>query len=290
LTKATVNGLLLALTAKGFADYSRTAIKTMGDPLALAGVDHGTRALAQALWWNRRIQAMKDEAASAAPPVEVQISRPRSERETLQYLRTRGVPAIPQHLANSRDEAVSAAKASGGAVALKIASPDIAHKTEAGGVLLGLQGVEQIGAAYEQILANVRKHHPEADIDGVLVSPMREKRLELFVGTMRDPSWGPVILVGLGGIYVEVLKDTVLRPLPITRSDAIEMLQSLRAAALLKGYRGAPRVDLESAAGVIVKIGDAALALGPQLVSLEINPLSCSGETIEALDALAVWE
>ncbi|MET0986787.1 MAG: acetate--CoA ligase family protein [Steroidobacteraceae bacterium] len=289
LAKPESNGLLLTLVAKGFNANQREIIKEMGGPLALSSIDHGARALAQVMWWNRRNQEMKQEAALPPKNIVPERAKPQSERETLQYLRARGVPVVPQRLATSRDDAIAAAKSLGDVVVLKIASPDIAHKTEAGGVQLGLKGSDQVGAAYDAILASVRKHQPNARIDGVLVSPMREKRLELFVGTMRDPSWGPVILAGLGGIYVEVLKDTALRPLPITRADAVEMLQSLRAARLLQGYRGMPGVDLDAAADAIVKIGDAALALGPDLVALEINPLSSNGKTVEALDALAVW-
>jgi succinyl-CoA synthetase beta subunit len=119
---------------------------------------------------------------------------------------------------------------------------------------------------------------------------MRDRGVELFVGTMRDPQWGPVIAVGLGGIFVEALKDTSLRLLPVTDDEALEMLDSLRGKVLLDGFRGAPVVDRKAAAKAIVAIGNAALALGPDLVSLEINPLLVQGDRVEALDGLTVWE
>jgi succinyl-CoA synthetase beta subunit len=178
----------------------------------------------------------------------------------------------------------------GGAVALKIASPDIQHKTEIGGVALGLSGDAEVAAAYQAMLARVTAARPDARIDGVIVSPMRSQGTELFVGTMRDPHWGPAIAVGLGGVFVEVLKDTSLRLLPITEKDALSMLDELRGAALLDGFRGAPAVDRLAAARAIVAIGNAALALGPDLLCLEVNPLLATQGRIEALDGLTVWE
>lgn len=300
-TKPDVNGVLATVTVKALGDVSRQVIADLGEPFVLAGIDHGARALSNAAWWNRRVEELTAQGVGshqnegshqgldhAVGPASAG-ARPRSERDTLQYLKDCGVPVIPQTLARSQQEAVAAAKSLSGPVVLKIASADIAHKTEAGGVRLDLATAQQVGEAYETILQSVRRFKPEARIDGVLVSPMRERRLELFVGTMRDPLWGPVILAGLGGIWVEVLQDTALRLLPITHAEAKEMLQSLRAAKLLQGYRGLPGIDLDAAARILVTIGAAALALGPDLVTLEINPLSGSGSQLEALDALAVW-
>jgi hypothetical protein len=140
------------------------------------------------------------------------------------------------------------------------------------------------------MLARVAEARPDARLDGAIVSPMRGKGTELFVGTMRDPQWGPAIAVGLGGVFVEVLKDTSLRLLPVTEEDALQMLDELRGRALLDGFRGAPAVDRRAAARAIVAIGDAALALGPDLLCLEVNPLLATQDRIEALDGLTVWE
>lgn len=140
------------------------------------------------------------------------------------------------------------------------------------------------------MIARVTTAKPEAKIGGVIVSPMRDKGVELFVGTMRDPQWGAAIAVGLGGVFVEALKDTSLRLLPIRESDALEMLAELRGSILLDGFRGATPVDREALARMIVAIGQAALALGPDLVALEVNPLLAVGNTIEALDGLTVWQ
>lgn len=218
--------------------------------------------------------------------------RPDGERAVLEHLAAHGVPIVPAVLAGSADEAVAAARSMDAAVVLKIASPDIQHKTEVGGVALNLRGDEAVRNAYETTLARVGAAKPAAKIDGVIVSPMRgtDSGLELFVGTMRDPQWGPSIAVGLGGVWIEALKDSSLRLLPVTRDDALAMLRELRASSLLDGFRGAAPVDRAALADIVVAIGDAALALGPELVSLEVNPLLAAEGRIEALDGLAVWE
>jgi succinyl-CoA synthetase beta subunit len=128
-----------------------------------------------------------------------------------------------------------------------------------------------------------------ARVDGVLVAPMRSNGLELFVGCTRDAQWGHVIAVGLGGVWVEVLQDVSLRPLPIDAAEVKRMFGELRGAKLLQGVRGMPAADLDTLAAVVARIGDAAVALGPDLEALEVNPLWVRGADVEALDALAVW-
>ena len=137
--------------------------------------------------------------------------------------------------------------------------------------------------------ASWRRRRHGARVDGVLVAPMRSGGLELFVGCTRDPQWGPVIAVGLGGVWVEVLQDVALRPLPIDGAEVKRMLAELRGAKLLHGVRGMPAADLDAVADVIARIGDAAVALGADLEALEVNPLWVRGAEVEALDALAVW-
>lgn len=172
---------------------------------------------------------------------------------------------------------------------LKIASPDIAHKIEIGGVKLGLAGGEAVSDAFRTIMANAARHAPDARIDGVLVAPMRSDGLEMFAGVARNTDWGHVLAIGMGGVWVELLNDTALRPLPVSPADVLEMLDELRAAPFLKGYRAAEPADLPRLAEVIVAIGNAALALGDGLASLEVNPLLVTGDRIEALDGLAVY-
>jgi succinyl-CoA synthetase beta subunit len=152
-------------------------------------------------------------------------------------------------------------------------------------------GVEEAAAAdaYDRILASVRARAPEARVEGVLVAPMRTGGVELLVGVARDPQWGLVLAVGLGGFWVEALDETALCLLPATVADVAAAIGSLRAARLLRGYRGTPPTDLDRLADVALRIGRAAAACGPELAALEVNPLFVCGDRIEALDALATW-
>lgn len=270
------------MTEAGRALLAETGLQYFG-----SGVPHALAAIGAAFAWAGRQE--QPQGPQPAPPA-LRDARPQSEAATLAYLAEQGVPVIPQALALDQAAAVAAAAAFGGPVALKIASADIPHKSDSGGVLLNLSGAAAVAAGYHRILANVRAARPDAAIEGVLVAPMRGGGVELFVGVLRDPLWGPAIAVGLGGIWVEALRDTSLRLLPVSPADVLEMLAELRGARLLEGYRGSAAVDRDAAATAIARIGDAALALGPRLVSLEVNPLLATPAGVEALDALAVWE
>lgn len=168
---------------------------------------------------------------------------------------------------------------------LKIASADIQHKSDIGGVALNVAGDDAVAAAFRRIMAAAPAG---TKVDGVLVSPMRERGLELFVGCTRDPQWGPVLAVGLGGLFVEVLQDVALRILPVTPAEVRRMLGELKGAAMLHGQRGIPAADLDAVSEAIARIGDAAVALGPKLDALDVNPLWVRGSQVEALDGLAV--
>jgi acyl-CoA synthetase (NDP forming) len=214
---------------------------------------------------------------------------PQSERETVDYLKRFGVPVVPQVLATDAKQAAAAARDMNGPVVLKIASPDIAHKTEVGGVVLNLQGDDAVEAAFRRIMDAAASAMPKARLDGVIVSPMRKGGIELFTGVRVDAQWGPVIALGLGGVWIEALQDVSLRLLPVTPADVEQMVSELRGAKLLQGFRGAPPVDVAKLADAVARIGDAALALGATLDTLEVNPLLADGARIEALDALATY-
>lgn len=276
-------GIMFSHTMRPASELTQQIVQEAGLSYLPCGVQHGLAALGRVCAWT----AMSVDTRPVAPsPV---TTRPDSEQATLQFLSARGVPVIPMRIARNADDAADIARAFGGAVALKIASPDIQHKSDIGGVVLDVSDLA-VTEAYRRIIDNVVTRRPDARIDGVAVAPMRKGGLELFVGTMRDPQWGPVLAVGLGGIWVEALRDTSLRLLPVAEAEVGKMLDELRGSKLLDGFRGAPAVDRAALARVIVSIGDAALALGPDLVSLEINPLRVSGAQIEALDALVEWE
>jgi hypothetical protein len=179
---------------------------------------------------------------------------------------------------HSVNEAVLAAERLGYPVALKISGAGIAHKSDIGGVALNLSSATSVREAYTRMPSS----------DGALVATMRSGGHELLAGVTVDPTFGPVLAVGLGGIWVETLRDVALRVLPIERADALEMLEELRAAPLLHGARGGEPVDPGSVADVLVRVTDAAAMLGPSLEALEVNPLWCNGRQVEALDVLIV--
>jgi succinyl-CoA synthetase beta subunit len=194
---------------------------------------------------------------------------------------------VPGALVTSADDAVRAARQAGLPVALKICSAQITHKSDIGGVALNLRTDEEIRAAYDRVRASASQV-PGAGVDGVLVTTMRPGGTELLAGVTVDPAFGPVLAVGLGGVWVEVLADTALRLLPVDRAGVKQMLGELKGAPLLNGVRGATPADLDALAGVIVAIADAALSLGGTLRALEVNPLRVAGTQVEALDVLVV--
>ena len=284
-----VRFLAISNTVKYVSDRSRAEVEAAGMPYLPCGLDVGMKALRHALRWS----AWQREGAGAAstPPAHVATPAclPTSEAESMAYLAGAGVVVVPQVLAASGAMAASAAAAMGGPVVLKIASPDIAHKTEVGGVLLNLQGDAAVAEGFRRIVSSAQSALPEARLDGVVVSPMRRGGVELFVGVRRDEQWGHVMALGLGGVWIEALKDVSLRVLPVSPAEVRRMVTELRGASLLDGFRGATPVNLDELARMVSRIGDAALALGDTLDTLEVNPLLAEGDRIEALDALATY-
>jgi hypothetical protein len=185
-------------------------------------------------------------------------------------------------------EAKEFAQEFGGCVALKIASSALAHKSDIGGVLLNVE-VDQVTGAFDDLENRLAVALPEATLDGVLVGPMRTGGVELLVGVVTDPTWGKVLSLGLGGIWVEVLGDVALRVLPVGRDDIATMLKELRGAALLSGARGTRPVNMERLVTVVHQIAQLADGLGAALDTLEVNPLRVDGDIVEVLDALALW-
>ena len=195
---------------------------------------------------------------------------------------------MPSRLATTADAAVAAALLLGFPVVLKVASADVVHKTDPVGVALDVRGPDEVARAFASITESVRSARPRARLDGVLVSPMRLGGAELLVGVRRDPAWGPVLAVGLGGVWVEALNDTSLRLLPVGVDEVVEALNELRGAALLRGGPGRPPVSLTRVAEVVVAIAAVAAGLGEALETLEVNPLWAAGDDVEVLDALVV--
>ncbi|RFA11317.1 acyl-CoA synthetase [Subtercola boreus] len=194
------------------------------------------------------------------------------------------VPLVPASLATDAAEAIAAARDIQGPVVLKICSAEVAHKTELGGVLLDVAGDDAVGAGFEALTERARQ--AGVNLEGVLVSPFRKGGIELLVGVTRDPDWGLVLAVAFGGALVELLDDSALRLLPVSRAEVLRMLGELRGSRLLSGFRGSDAVDLDQVANAVVAIADTALALGPDLESFEVNPLRVSADAVEGLDVL----
>ncbi len=264
----------------------------------LPGLDVGLGALGKAMRWleNRGTAGLGDAAAAAGtaviPPRAAAAGGPWSEAEARDLLTASGVPVVPGGLARSADEAVALALEAGLPVALKICSAQIIHKSDIGGVALGLSSEAEVRAAYEKVTAAgadfLGAGVPGATVDGVLVTPMRGSGVELLAGVTVDPTFGPVLAVGLGGVWVEVLADTSLRVLPAGAGEVKQMLGELRGSALLRGARGTKPADLDAVAEAIAGIGRTALSLGGALRALEVNPLWVNGDQVEALDVLVI--
>ncbi|MCC7045455.1 MAG: acetate--CoA ligase family protein [Alphaproteobacteria bacterium] len=259
----------------------------------LGGIEFGLMALGHAARWHAARREAADRARQApAAPRPFSGARPTgswSEAAGRMLLAAAGVPLVPACLAEDEDAAVAAAEGFNYPVALKICAADIAHKSDIGGVRLGVRSAGEVRDAYATV-HRAGTNASKIGVEGVLVSPMRPRGVELLAGVTVDPTFGPTLAVGLGGIWVEALKDVSLAILPVTAGDIERMLRSLRAKAVLDGVRGGPKINIARAAEAIWRIAQAALSLGPDLHALEVNPLWCNGDHVEALDVLVVTE
>jgi len=254
------------------------------------------RALVDYAAFQRRRTAVR-AAAATAPPLREQVGRlfaaagpVLTESEAGPLLAPYGVRRPPEALATSAGAAVAAAARIGGAVALKVQSPDIAHKTEAGAVALGVVGEAAVRAAYRDVLARAAAAHPGARIAGVLVQQMAPPGIEAILGVTRDPDFGPLVMVGIGGIHVEVLRDVVFAPVPIGRDEALALIGGLKGAALFDGVRGAPPADREALAALIVQLSRFAADHAELIEEIDLNPVIVhpEGQGLSVVDLLIV--
>jgi acyl-CoA synthetase (NDP forming) len=206
------------------------------------------------------------------------------------WLKSAGVPMAPVALAQDADQAVALWRLAGGPVAVKIESPHIAHKTEVGGVLLMLDDEAAIRQAFEQLFRDARRARPQARLDGVLVQKMVRGHLELVVGVQRDPIFGMVVMVGIGGVLVEVLKDVAFRRAPFGADEAHRMLSELRLGAMLDGVRGQPAADRHSIARMLSGLSAWASAMQTVLRELDLNPVILNEDGPLAVDCVMVFE
>jgi acetyltransferase len=201
-----------------------------------------------------------------------------------------GVRTAPAKLSVTADEAVAAAEILGYPVVLKIESPDILHKTEAQGVVLNLKDAVEVRTAFLRLTANARQFKSNARIDGVLVQAMAVGEVELVIGLKRDPTFGPVVMVGLGGVLIEVFKDVVFRAAPVTDGEALRMLDELKSKVVLDGVRGKPPVDKVALARMISAVSRFGAAAGPRLSELDLNPVLAGPRGATAVDWLMVFD
>ncbi|MGB9627598.1 MAG: acetate--CoA ligase family protein [Thermodesulfobacteriota bacterium] len=210
-----------------------------------------------------------------------------TEYESKGILKEFGIPVVETRLAKDREEAVSFSKRLGFPVVLKIASPDIIHKSDSGGVKLDLKNPDEVKKAYNEMMRNIRRRYPKATLQGVTVQKMVKPGIEVIVGTSKDPQFGPVIMFGLGGIFVEVLKDISFRIIPVERRDALEMIQEIKGYPLLQGYRDKEPVKISNLVNLLLKISKL-MERNPEIEELELNPVFVYKDSLMAVDARMV--
>jgi acyl-CoA synthetase (NDP forming) len=213
-----------------------------------------------------------------------------TEREAKRLLAAYGLPVPQEHLAKSADEAVRLADGIGGPVALKVESADIAHKTEAGAILLGLNGEAAVKQGFDEVMAAARAYRPDAQIAGVLVQEMVPHGVEMMLGIVHDPVFGPLVAAGVGGIHVEILRDLSYRVPPVNAVTARDMLDGLRARRILDGARGMPPADIDALIDCIVRLSWLAHDHGSVIRELDVNPLTVLPQGARVVDALLVGE
>jgi acetyl-CoA synthetase (ADP-forming) len=201
----------------------------------------------------------------------------------------RGIPVTKFKVAKSEVEAVKFAKEIGYPVVLKIVSPDIVHKSDVGGVVVGLKDAQEVRNAYKQILKNVKKHKKNAKIVGILVQEMAPSSTEVIVGAIKDPQFGPALMFGLGGIFVEVLKDVTFRVAPITEDEACEMITEVKAYPLLRGYRNQPPADIEAIVKILLNTSKLVME-HQEIKELDLNPIMVYEKGAKTVDARIILE
>lgn len=212
-----------------------------------------------------------------------------TELESKQILKEVGINTTDIGLARSKEEAVAHSQELGYPVVLKIVSPDILHKTDVGGVKLSLNNKEDVGNAYDEIISAIKKHQPSAKIHGVSVQPMARPATEVIIGMSKDPQFGPVLMFGLGGILVEILKDISFRIVPLTMRDANEMIREIKGYPVLEGYRGQEPANIAVLEQMLLKVSEF-VESKPEIKELDINPIFAYSDSALAIDARVILE
>jgi acetate---CoA ligase (ADP-forming) subunit beta len=211
------------------------------------------------------------------------------EPEAAELLTSYGIPYVSHGVARDVDAAVVCAGEIGYPVVLKVVSTDIVHKTDVGGVIVGLKNEEELRAGYARLRADVASAAPVAEISGVLVAECVAARRELIVGAIRDATFGAAVMVGLGGVFAEALGDVTFRLAPLSDLDARDMLRELRGAPLLSGFRGEEAIDVDGVARILIAVG-ALMTDHAEIREVDLNPLAASALGCVALDARVILE
>ena len=210
--------------------------------------------------------------------------RPLLETEAKELLREYGIPVPDFKLIKSEDEITGLAKEINFPIVMKIVSPDIIHKSDAGGVKVGVKDEEEAIAAYQEIISKAKKYNKEARIEGVIVYPMVPQGTEIIIGMMKDPHFGPVAMFGLGGIFVEVLKDVSFRIIPLEERDAREMITEIKGYEILKGVRGEGPKDIKAIKILLMKVSKLTME-NPEINEIDLNPIFVFEKGLQVVDA-----
>jgi acetyltransferase len=273
------------------SEFARRELAKSG-VVVLSGLTHAGTALRRLVDF-ARIKPPAPAPAASLPERDLSAylkSRLLSEADSKALLRAAGI-ALPDEVLVTDKGGLDAAIARAGLpLVMKIQSPDVPHKSEVGGVRVNIATKGEVFLAYEGLLANVRKARPDAQIQGVLVGPMARRGVEIIIGTLLDATFGPMVMVGLGGVTTELFRDVVYRPAPVSAAEAAGMLEALKAAPLLHGFRGAPKADVAALAELIAQLSLLAARLRGDVAEIEVNPVLVhpEGRGVTIVDALVV--
>ncbi len=264
-------------------DYEAMQLPCYADP------DLAVRALAALAHFGEVFERGAGDPPPIAPAGMLPApGMPVAEHEAKRILATAGIPVTRERLAANAEDAVAAWREIGGAVAMKIASADIPHKTEIGGVLVNIEGADAVSGGYRTLIDRAKAARPDARIDGVIVAEMAPPGVECVLGVVNDPVFGPAVMFGLGGIFVEVLKDVSFRLAPFGVDEARRMIDEIKGRAMLDGVRGQPACDIDALADALARLSVFAAANADRIESIDINPLVVAQAGAVALDALIV--
>lgn len=267
------------------SQFARTELAASGI-VAFSGITSLGRAVSQLVKRSRYALAPQVEAHPSR--LETPVPARLSEHESKALLRNAGVDVPQEILVRDKAALAAALSTTGFPVAMKIQSRDIPHKSEAGGVQVNIRDADEAAVAYDALIGNARRFNSAAGVQGVLVGPMAGQGVEMIIGTINDPTFGPIIMTGLGGIATELFRDVVYRPAPVSEAEAAAMVAELKSAALLDGFRGAVKADKDALTKLIARISLLAAELKDSVSEIEINPARVheEGKGVTIVDAL----